>query len=342
VREALDAAARSLASAGSFVRGEGKGRDQAWRVQGSLGGPLGIAGVAVREARETVLGAKRERERTEAERQHALAHLDRHRAQLEALREEWDGHQRSWAVEETVLVLAEPSPSPLPSPSLSSVGSAIERTLTGRKATSRDRSSSIVLEELAAVERALREAVRSAEQAHTHAHAQTNVQGGGRGGSGRRPGGLGRHVHQVASLLQAATLSVAHHHGGGRARGNAEAGITSHGRDYISALEAGESMRARLRKKAEAGERARMRAELDAGARKMSAVSPFDLDSPNGASVGAVPRVEGKCAIADVAAIGRAMEAARHAIESEGPLSTAERAVRDCAALVNAAVGASQ
>ena len=306
---------------------------------------MGIASVAVREARETVLGAKRERERTEAERQHALAHLDRHRAQLEALREEWDGHQRSWAVEEsqeTVLVLAEPSPSPSPTPSLSSVGSAIERTLTGRKAASRDRSSSIVLEELAAVERALREAVRSAEQAHTHAHAQTNVQGDGRGGSGRRPGGLGRHVHQVASLLQAATLSVAHHHGGSRARGNAEAGITSHGRDYISALEAGESMRARLRKKAEAGERARMRAELDAGARKMSAVSPFDLDSPNAASVGAVPRVEGKCAVADLAAIGRAMEAARHAIESEGPLSTAERAVRDCAALVNAAVGASQ
>ena len=43
-----------------------------------------------------------------------------------------------------------------------------------------------------------------------------------------------------------------------------------------------------------------------------------------------------------VAEVARAMEAARHAIEHGESLSAAERAVRECTALVNAAVAASQ
>ena len=85
-----------------------------------------------------------------------------------------------------------------------------------------------------------------------------------------------------------------------------------------------------------------MRAELDAGARKMSTDPSFVSPNATGPGTAEGKRAVPTVAVADVAAIGRAMEAARRAIDSEGPLSTAERAVRECAALVNAAVGAHQ
>ena len=74
------------------------------------------------------------------------------------------------------------------------------------------------------------------------------------------------------------------------------------------------------------GERARMRAELDAGALKMSLL-------------GADIAKDDSRVVVDVA---RAMEAARNEIEREGPLSVAERATRDCTAIVNAALAANQ
>ena len=69
-----------------------------------------------------------------------------------------------------------------------------------------------------------------------------------------------------------------------------------------------------------------MRAELDAGALKMT-------------SLGGGIAMDDTRMVAEVA---RAMEAARREIEREGPLPAAERATRECTALVNAALAASQ